>query len=189
METYNNIPVFQIDFTDESFWNAISLVDVPAIERNFIKLSKDAELKLAINEEKREVSGPVILPDQLIYRRDANGEYYIKFSAETIKKMAQEFFKQDAQNTGNIQHQFGVDGITFFESYLINRDRGLFPVEFEDLPDGTWMVTAKIDNDNVWNLVKSGEIRGFSIDCQAAFRNDREIDKLQDFFDYLNNNK
>lgn len=189
MEKHNGLPIFEIDFTDENVWNNISLVDFPAIERDFIKLSKQSEIQFKINEEKREVSGPVILCDQLVYRRDRNGEYYIRFGKDVIKKMAIEFFRRDTQNNGNVMHQIDVNGVTFFESYIINKERGICPVEFSDIPDNSWVVTAKIDNDELWELIKKGEIRGFSIDCTAQFKESKSdtIDTIEELVDYLKN--
>lgn len=188
---HKDIPVFNIDFTDESVWNSISIVDLPAIEKDFIKLSKQSEVKFSINEEKRDIMGPVIIKDQLIYRNDENGEYYIKFSAETIKKMAIEFFKRDAQNNGNVMHSVDVPGVTFYQSFIKDTNRGISPEGFEDVPDGSWFVTAHVENDEVWNLIKEGQLRGFSIDCMAEFQEIKEekaLGTLEDFFKYLNNN-
>ena len=187
---HKDIPVFNIDFTDESIWNSISIVDLPAIEKDFIKLSKQSEVKFSINEEKRDVMGPCIIKDQLIYRNDERGEYYIKFSADTIKKMAIQFFKRDAQNNGNVMHSVDVPGVTFYQSFIKDTNRGINPEGFEDVPDGSWFVTAHVDNDDVWRLISSGELRGFSIDCMAEFQEIKEekaLDTLEDFFKYLNN--
>lgn len=185
-----NLPIFNIDFTDDSVWNSISIVDFPAVEEDFIKLSRQSEVRFSINEEKREVSGPVIIVDKLIYRNDERGEYYIKFGADVVKKMAIEFFKRGTQNNGNVMHEVDVPGVTFFESYLVNRERGLAPKEFQDLPDGSWVVSAHIENDKLWELIQAGELRGFSIDCTAVFNEERksELGSLEEFMDYLNNN-
>lgn len=185
-----NIPVFNIDFTDESIWNNISIVDFPAVEEDFIKLSKQGEVKFSVNEEKREITGPVIITDKLVYRNDERGEYYIKFGADVIKKMAIEFFKRGTQNNGNVMHAVNVPGVTFFESYLVNSERGIKPSAFPDLPDGSWVVSAHIENEELWSLIQAGELRGFSIDCTAVFIEEKksEISSLQEFLDYLNNN-
>lgn len=186
-----DIPIFSIDFTDESVWNSISIVDLPAIEKDFIKLSKQSEVKFSINEEKRDVMGPVIIKDQLIYRNDEKGEYYIKFSADTIKKMAIEFFKRDAQNNGNVMHSVDVPGVTFYQSFIKDTAKGMAPEGFEDVPDGSWFVTAHIENDEVWNLIQNGDLRGFSIDCTAGFKEvkaETALSTLEDFINYLNNN-
>lgn len=181
-----NIPVFNVDFNDESIWNSISIVDFPAVERDFIKLSKQGDVKFSINEEKRDIMGPVIITDKLIYRNDNLGEYYLKFNADTIRKMALEFFKRDAQNNGNVMHQVDVEGVTFYQSFIKDAERGLSPKGFDDIPDGSWFVVAHIQNDKVWNLIKSGELKGFSIDCTARFiREEKTLESLKEFFEYL----
>lgn len=186
-----DIPVFNVDFTDESTWNSISIVDLPAIEEDFIKLSKESEVKFSINEEKRDIMGPVIIKDKLIYRNDNHGEYYLKFDADVIKKMAIEFFKRDTQNNGNVMHSVDVPGVTFYQSFINDKALGINPVGFEDVPEGSWFVTAHVDNDDVWSLIQKGELRGFSIDCTAAFIKEEEkpLSTLEDFIEYLNNNK
>lgn len=184
-----DIPIFAIDFTDESVWNSISIVDFPAIEKDFIKLSKQGEIKFSVNEEKRDIMGPVIIKDQLIYRRDEKGEYYLKFSAETIKEMAIQFFKRDTQNNGNVMHSVDVPGVTFYQSFIKDTEKGISPKGFEDVVDGSWFVTAHVENDDVWSLIQKGELRGFSIDCAASFKEIKEekvIDTLEDFMKYLN---
>lgn len=188
--TYNGLPIFIVDLDDKTVFNNISIVDFPAIECDFIQLSKTAEIKFKVNEEKRIISGPVLIPEQPIYRRDEDGrEYYIKFDEKTILRFAEKFFHDHRQNEGNIQHSFGVNGITFFESYIVNKERGISPVEFEELPDGTWFVSAKVENDDVWQLIKDGALRGFSIDIMAPIRNEKpkELDSLDELMDYLNN--
>lgn len=188
MNKKQNIPVFSVDFTDDSIWNSISIVDFPAVEENFIKLAKQSEVKFSIDGEKREISGPAIIPDKEIYRNDERGEYYIKFSKDVIKKMAIQFFARGTQNNGNVMHEVDVPGVTFFESYLIDKGRGINPTAFEELPDGTWIVSAHIENDDLWKLIVDGELRGFSIDCTAVFKEDKkELETLDDFYNYLNN--
>ncbi len=193
MKKYNGLPVFEVEFDDlMSVFNNVSIVTEPAIMENFIKLSKQDNLniKMKIDEEKKIVSGPVLIPDQLIYRRDGYYEYYIKWSAKTIEQVAINFFQNHRNTEGNVEHQFSVNGITFYESYIINKERGLTPVEFSDLPDGTWMMTAKVNNDDVWNAIKSGELNGFSIDiANVNFAEDKEIDSLDELMEYIKNNK
>lgn len=166
MTTYNGIPIFDLDIIDGIHGvDIISLVDYPAIERDFIKLSKETEVKFSINEEKRIVSGPALIPDKPIYRRDENGrEFYVKFSEEAIRRIAEKFFADHNTTNVNLQHEIDVDGCVYFESYFIDRKRGIVPADFADLPDGTWIVSAKINNPAVWELVKDGTLRGFSIE-------------------------
>lgn len=187
--TFKGLPIYDIDFSDESLFNNIALVTEPAIEETFIKLSKQEEgqVQLKIDQEHRIVSGPALIPEQLIYRNQGGREFYIKYSKETIEKMALTFFKNHRNTEGNVEHAIPVNGITFFESYLLNKDRGISPKEFENLPDGTWVLSAKVENDEVWDLVQSGELTGFSIDIAGVrFTEEKEIDNLEDFIEYLN---
>lgn len=183
---YNGLPIYTVDINDESIFNNVSIVDAPAIEQDFIQLAKQTEIKFSVNEEKRTISGPALIPDLAIYREAFGKKFYVKFTADTIKKYAVKFFKDNRENEGNIQHSWGVNGITFYESYLINKERGLAPKEFEDLPDGTWMLSARVDNDDVWTLIKEGVLRGFSVDIQSSLSSNDELKNLQDLVEYIN---
>lgn len=190
MQLFNGLPIYVVDINDASVFNNVSIVDVPAIERNFIQLSKEIDFKFSVNEEKRTISGPVLIPDFPIYRRFGEEEFYIKFTAETIKEYAIKFFKDGREGEGNVQHQWGVNGITFFESYLLNKERGIVPNEFKDLPDGTWILSAKVENDNVWGMIKDGTLKGFSVDIQTSLKDEEKpMDTLEELMDYLNNTK
>lgn len=192
MKRYKGLPLFEVEFDDEfSVFNNVSFVTEPAIMEGFVRLSKQTEgvLQLKINEEKRIVSGPALIPDMPIYRDQGGKKFYITWDADTIKQMAINFFRNSRQNAGNVEHQIPVNGITFFESYLIDKERGISPREFEDLPSGTWMLTAKVTNDDVWDLVKDNSLTGFSIDVSnVQFKEEKTIDTLEDFYNYLNNN-
>ena len=174
---------------EQSVFNNVAFVTEPAIEENFIQLSKqDETVKLSIDEEKRIVSGPALIPDMPIYRDQGGRKFYITWTADVIKQMAINFFRNSRQNSGNVEHQVPVNGITYFESYIIDKERGISPVEFKDLPDGTWMLSAKVLNDEVWALVKEGALNGFSIDASnVQFKEDKVIDTLEEFMEYLNN--
>lgn len=184
---YKGLPVFSVTLEDNNIFDNISLVDLPAIETDFIKMAEEVEVKFSVDDEKRIVSGPVIIPEQMIYRNDGKRQFYIKFSREAIEKMALRFFKDKRETEGNVMHQIPVNGITYFESYLLNKERGIAPKEFTELPDGTWFVSAKIDNDDVWGLVKEGKLRGFSIDAMVTMKpaQERELDTLEDLTKYL----
>lgn len=190
MKTYKGLPIFEVVFDEEqSVFNNVAFVTEPAIEENFIQLSKqDETVKLSIDEEKRIVSGPALIPDMPIYRDQGGRKFYITWTADVIKQMAINFFRNSRQNSGNVEHQVPVNGITYFESYIIDKERGISPVEFKDLPDGTWMLSAKVLNDEVWALVKEGALNGFSIDASnVQFKEDKVIDTLEEFMEYLNN--
>ena len=194
MKTYKGLPLYEIEFNDaESIFNNVSFVTEPAILETFIQLSKqdDERVRLKVNEENRIVSGPALIPYERIYRNQGGKQFYITWSPETIKQVAINFFQHNRQNEGNVEHQLSVNGICFFESYILDKERGIVPKEFADLPSGTWMLSAKVNNDEVWEAVKNGLLTGFSIDMtNVSFKEDIEqsINTLEDFYNYLKNN-
>lgn len=146
--------------------DAISLVEYPAIEEDFIALNTQKKQVFAMqNQEKRLLMGAALIPDKPIYRTDGENEYYVYFSKDTIRKAMELFFKNGYQSNATIEHDYEVDGTTIVESWIIEDDTldksrayGL------DLPVGTWMVSMKIDNESIWKRVKDGEFKGFSIE-------------------------
>ena len=193
MEMYNEKPLlrFTIDGEEDGV-KIISLVEFPAVERNFIQLSK--EVKLSLNEEKKELLGVALIPDMPIYRRDKQGEYYIVFSAESIRKIAIDFYKKLNVNMADVEHNHNIEnGITYFQSLIVDKENGICPAAFKDLPNGTWIVGCKVENDKVWEAVKSGEVKGFSIDGKFHAEEEKQedekktLDNLDDFFDWLEN--
>jgi len=118
-----------------------------------------------LDEEQRIVTGPLMIADLPIYRRDENGEYYVVFSKDEIKKIVQRFFKKGYQKKVNIEHDEPTSGVYMYESYIIDRDFGVMPPKgFEDVADGSWFGTFKIDNDKIWKMVKDGTFKGFSVE-------------------------
>lgn len=145
---------------------AMGLVDVPAIEENWVALSSEKIKLSSIDKERRMLYGAALIPEKLILRIDKNNEeYYMKFERETIERLAHDFYKKNLHHTTNLQHQYPVTGVTIVESWLKegNSDKSL-ALGLTDLPDGTWFIGAKVDDDTVWEEVKSGSIRGFSIE-------------------------
>ncbi|TWF38851.1 putative serine protease XkdF [Chitinophaga polysaccharea] len=176
------LPVFQLlisdDETDDNEVNFVSLVDRPAIQRDFLAF---AERKLfAIQDEEQQiVTGPAMVPDEPIFRSDKNGKYYVVFSADTIGKIAYRFFKKGYQGNINIMHESGsvVADSVFFESWIVDREKGKQPLAgFEDMPDGTWFLTAKINNTDTWDKIKEGEYKGFSVEGLFNYKPIAEID-------------
>jgi hypothetical protein len=148
---------------------ALSLVENPAIEELFVYLSKEQELvKLAtVNQEKRIILGPALIPNMEIPRIDEAGEdYYITFPEETVEKAAELFMLRQNNNNATIEHSESVDDISVVESWLIEdpkRDKSnVYGMEF---PKSTWMVKMKINNDDVWeNYIKTGKVKGISLE-------------------------
>jgi hypothetical protein len=146
--------------------HAVSVVESPAIEENWIALNKQyVELK-AIDEEKRILMGAALVPNKQIYRKDKeHGEFYIYFSKDTIRQASQIFLKRSNQNNATYEHQMKIDGMSVVESWIIEDEKMDKSALYNfSLPVGTWMISMKVDNDEVWNKVKAGEIKGFSIE-------------------------
>jgi hypothetical protein len=149
---------------------AISVVENPAIEENFIFL-KAEEVKLAeVDKEKRILMGAALIPNKPIYRKNKEEEFYIFFSKETVVQASQLYLKGGKQGNATLEHQKDIKGMTVVESWLVedevhdkSRKYGL------NMPLGTWMVSMKVDNDEIWNdYVKTGKVKGFSIEGYFA---------------------
>ena len=149
---------------------AISLVSDPAIEVQFVTLSKQKEIKLAtINEEQRILLGAVLIPNQPIYRRDEKSghEFNIVFPKETIKQVQHNFSQQGYQNNSTIEHSGKqIENVTFVETWIKEdevHDKSVM-YGFNE-PVGTWYAAMKVNNDEIWkDYVKTGKVKGFSID-------------------------
>lgn len=147
--------------------NFIGLVETPAILKNF-QAFNEHKARFAINEEKRIISGPAMIADLPIYRSDEKlGEYYVVFNKQSIQSIVEKFSAKGYLKNFNLFHDENskVDDVTVFNSFIIDRAIGINqPTRFEDLPDGSWFISAKVNNDNVWEKVKAGEIKGFSVE-------------------------
>lgn len=159
--------------------NAISIVEQPAIESDFIALSKEQEVKLAsVNEEKRILMGAALIPNKTIYRRNGDEEFYVYFSQDTIRKASQLFLKSGNQNKSTLEHQMKLSGLTVVESWIVeDSEKDKSSIYNLSMPVGTWMVSVKVDNEEVWNdFVKTGKVKGFSI--EGYFADKTELAKV-----------
>lgn len=149
---------------------AISLVNQPAIERDFVALSKEHQIKFeAVSEEKRLLVGPALIPNKTVFRKGEGEEvedYYIFFSKDTIRKTAELFLKKGHQGESTLEHAMKLNGITVVESWIVeDSEKDKSAVYNMNIPEGTWMVAMKVDNEDIWNeAVKTGEVKGFSIE-------------------------
>lgn len=162
--------VFYIKINDDMMCgiDAISLVDMPAVEKNFLCFNEDKKpIKLKFDNSKHIISGVIALADTPIYRyNEKMGEYYVVFTKETIQKMVEKFAKLDLFKSVNLQHddEKFVDGIYMIESYITNKERGINPIEFSDIPDGSWVASYKVENEQLWNEIINGDkLNGFSL--------------------------
>tara|TARA_A100000171_G_scaffold52692_1_gene72413 strand:+ start:6734 stop:8227 length:1494 start_codon:yes stop_codon:yes gene_type:complete len=146
---------------------AISIVDRPAIQENFITLKEQPKVTLAeVDKEKRILMGPALIPNKNIYREDEDGEYYIYFSEDTVRKASELFLSRGNQNKSTLEHEASLHGLTVVESWIVEDSVHDKSRKYEfDLPVGTWMVSMKVNNDEVWEkYVKTGLVKGFSIE-------------------------
>jgi hypothetical protein len=119
------------------------------------------------SSEKRIVCGAAMIPNEKIIRLDGNNnEYFVFFSEDTIRLCNEMYFKNGNNKGANLEHDVAVDGVTVVESWLIEDEKvdKAVALGFKDLPKGTWMISYKVDNDDVWEKIKSGEVLGFSVE-------------------------
>jgi hypothetical protein len=150
--------------------DAVSVVHSPAIEENFIALNKhEIELK-EVDTEKRILMGAALIPDKQIFRRnDKNEEYYIFFSKDTVRKASELFLMNSNQNNATYEHDQKLKGLSVVESWIIEDSKTDKSRLYNfNLPEGTWMISMKVNNDDVWNDVKLGKVKGFSIEGYFA---------------------
>lgn len=147
---------------------AISLVDYPAIEADFVALSK--QLPIQLSTDKMELIGPVLIPDKLIYRRLEGREFYISFDAETIEQLANDYLANGFQYNFTLDHKAETQDVVVVQSWVTLEDG--------EYPKGTWMIKAKVNNEDLWQSIKSGEFKGFSIESVV------ELDKSINEFDF-----
>ena len=148
--------------------NFVAGVDRPAIERNFLVFKENKpKMKFAsVEGDGSFIIGPAMIPDMLIDRvADDGTEYQVFFSAATIGSIAEKFFEKGFQHNFNLMHdpEQQKDGVTFFQSFIKDTAKGIVGFN-DDLPDGTWYLGAKVKNEEVKALVKSGEIKGWSVE-------------------------
>jgi hypothetical protein len=162
-----NIIELILDETEELMGiQAISIVESPAIEENFIAM-KSQEVQFAKqDEDKRILMGAALVPNKPIYRKNGEDEFYVYFTKDTIRRASEMFLQKGNQNESTLEHNVKLNGLSVVESWIIEDEQhdktrayGL------NLPVGTWMVSMKVNNEDVWkNYVKTGKVKGFSIE-------------------------
>ena len=162
----NKLPIYNAEIKDERDGIiAISFVEEPAVESNFMLFGKQIPLFFA-NEEKKNILGVIMRADFPIYRRDEDGnEFYVTYSADTIAKMAQKYFVSGAVNTTSINHNGEVlDGVNLVQWYIKDTNKGIAPNGFDDVKDGSLFAEFHIENENLWTECKDGTFKGFSLE-------------------------
>jgi hypothetical protein len=172
---------YGIDDTGMLGVHAISVVEEPAIGVDFVALSDEKRYVTLASEERKMLYGALLIPDQLIYRYDeTQGEYYVKYSKETIEKIAHNYFKQNLHHNATLEHESPVVGLTLVESWLIEGENDKSKEFGFSLPVGTWFGGMKVENDEVWNKVKSGEVKAFSIEGMFVPKKEMKMSEQQE---------
>ena len=156
------------DESEELTIDAISLVTSPAIEQDFVFFGKEKNnLTFAkIDEEKRMLVSPALIPNKQIFRYDANTDsnYYVYFSKDTVRQASELYLKHNNHHKATYQHEDRVSGVLTVESWIKEGEQDKSKLFGYNLPDGTWFVKMKIENDEIWNKITDGELRGLSIE-------------------------
>jgi len=176
MDKENKLPVIYltIDDNEEAGVEAVALVDTPAIEREWMAFNKQKAYRFEVtSEDKRIISGPLMVAGLPIYRRDSDEkEYYVVFDADTIRKIVYKYMRQGRTDSVNEMHETALDGVFMFESFIVDEMKPT-PKGFSELPEGSWFGSFRVENDDVWQQVKEGDFNGFSV--EGLFSEDREL--------------
>lgn len=157
--------------------DAISIVEHPAIEENFVALNNQKEYKLAeADTDKRLLTGALLVPNKTIYRKDGDDEYYIYFTRETVRKASEMFLMNGYQNNSTFEHRLELSGLSLVESWIVEDEvKDKSQIYDMDLPIGTWVGTMKVTNEEVWqDFVKTGKVKGFSIEGYFVEKSKKE---------------
>lgn len=187
------IKKFKVGTDSETY--AISMVEEPAIEVDYVALAKQEEREVKLSSDERHICyGPALIPNKDIYRNNGEQEFYINFTEESIVKMSQDFMKEYRQHEVTLDHESEADEVYIVESWLVEdpyKDKAN-ALGF-NVPKNTWMVGMKVNNIEVWDRVKAGELKGFSVESMISLeefsKNDNNMDIKTDemFWDKLKN--
>jgi len=149
---------------------AVSIVENPAIESDFIALSKQEVMFAKVDEDKKILMGAALIPNKPIFRKRNDTMFYVYFSKDTVKRASELFFMNGNQNNATLEHNMEINGLTVVESWIVeNPEMDKSKMYGFEVPEGTWMISMKVENDEVWNdYVKEGRVKGFSIEGYFA---------------------
>lgn len=177
---YNDLPLYQAIIADDCDGiEFVALTSKPATQVNWLAFGESQ--KFSMDEEKHIVTSCLMVCDIPIFRRDSkNGEYYIQYDKETLRLMAEKMMYDKRTTDVNIEHlkDSVIPGIILQELYIKDIDRGINPVEFADCPDGSLFATYKVNNPVIWDAIKAGKFKGFSI--EGLFTLERQSDEYEE---------
>lgn len=182
-------------FLDEQgeWLEKISLVEMPAIESNFLTFAKEEVMKFSLEEEEHIITGPVMIPEKRIMRIDekTGEEFYVFFSAETIKEAAYRWLQENMNHQFNLEHNDETNKVDVIESWIINDQYNDKAASLGfSLPKGTWMMSCKVNDEKLWSDIKNGKYNGFSVEGMFKYnqpKDEREkiIEEAEEFLSSL----
>jgi hypothetical protein len=190
-----NMQIFELVLNKETDGvDAISVVDKPAIESDWIALKEHIKIEFTeVDNDKRILMGAALIPNKQIFRKNGKDEFYVYFSSETIKQASELFLINGNQNNATLMHDKAIKDMSVVESWIIDNPEMDKSKEYGfSLPKGTWMISMKCNNDEIWSKVKAGEIKGFSIEgyfADKAEMSSKNKELIQQLKELLNGNK
>ena len=188
IEELETIELFIEDEGDGGI-SAISFVEAPAIEENFIALNSHKVEMKTIDNDKRLVIGLALVPNKLIYRRNRGFEYNITFSEQTVRKASEKYLKSLKLHNTTVAHETEIEGVFLTESWIVEDPKqdktALYGLE---APKGAWAVSMRVENDDLWNKIKGGDYLGFSIEGMFTEKEQfskAEIDAMEEIAELL----
>ena len=179
----DNLPLFDITLEDfEQGMYKISLVDKPAIEENFIYFNEVKKIQMFSDQEKKEVVGPIMIPNKEILRFSPDmGYYYVRFTEETIQQIMYNYSKKGLFNAFGIDHAYDTEDVVMLEVWMKESDNDKSVDYGYNLPNGTVFVKAKIESDELFSAIKNGEVNGFSIEIKADIKPVNNEEQMNEF--------
>ena len=182
------IKKYKVGLDSETY--KISMVSEPAIEQDYVALAKQDEVEVKLSSDERHICyGPALIPNKDIYRNNGEQEFYINFTEESIVKMSQDFMKNYRQHEVNLQHEENVDEVFVAESWIVEdpyKDKAN-ALGF-NVPKNTWMIGMKVNNIDTWERVKSGELKGFSVESAIRLEDFNKIEENDNTMEVDNEN-
>lgn len=164
--------------------DAISLVESPAIEENFVALKNHKVAFKTIDEDKKIVVGLALIPEKPIYRKDGDKEYNIYFSKDTVRKAAELYLQNQNTNNATLEHENKAPGVSVVESWIVeNPEKDKTAIYGLNAKKGSWAVVMRVNNDKIWSDVKAGTYKGLSI--EGFFSDKRDVTKEQSLIEKI----
>lgn len=186
--TYKNFPLYNIVLdpeAEEEGLSVISIVDHPAVEQPLFCFSADEKRKMMFIDETKEqhcITSVALLADTPIYRYSPDmGEYYVVFEKQTVRDLVEKYAKDGYNNLVSFNHDGqNVDGFIMIESFFVDKEKGINPTQFKDLPDGSWCVTYKCTDNELWETIKTTDLNGYSVEINCTIEPAKEGQQIYD---------